>query len=390
VTGATPPLVHGMDAGLVPAVWPALTDDEVRAVLARYERRLGLGVERAVVTWRSPRPLSAAALVSLGPTSVFVKRHDQRVRTPGQLTVEHAFAALVRGRGQPVPEVLTTDDGVTVVHDDTMVYEVQARTEGIDTYRDVPSWGPFTSLGHARAAGRALARFHRAAAGFSARARPPAVLTGSTAIVSAPDPVAALGRLLADRPGLARATAGRPLLDDFIRHHVPVIGRLAGPLGRLPTQWAHGDWHPSNLTWSSLEPSAEVAGVLDLGLANRTAAVHDLAVAIERSAVDWLGAFTATGVRADWDAADALVDGYEDVRPLRPEEAAALADGVAVAHVEYALSEIEYFGDVVGSPRDMTLAYDGYFVGHSRWFESDAGVGFLDHLRARASAALGR
>ena len=132
------------------------------------------------------------------------------------------------------------------------------------------------------------ARFHQAAAGFGRPRRDPAVLMPSVALVTAPDPLMALDRLLQARPGLARAVAGRPLESDFARHLQLWVASSAPALAALQPQWVHGDWHASNLTWTSDEPTAGVAGVLDLGLSNCTFAVHDLAVAIERNTVDWL------------------------------------------------------------------------------------------------------
>ncbi|MBO0807296.1 MAG: hypothetical protein J2P32_03215, partial [Actinobacteria bacterium] len=76
-------LVHGMGADLAEPDWAPLTDAEVSAVLAGYPltdaSRAGRaggagtgedGAADAVVTWRSPRPMSAAALVRRGGTTV--------------------------------------------------------------------------------------------------------------------------------------------------------------------------------------------------------------------------------------------------------------------------------------------------------------------------------
>ena len=71
-------LVHGMGTENVVPDWPALTLAEVDAVLRRYPQA---GGARAL-TWRSPRPLSAAGLVETARGgSVFVKRHHRRVRS---------------------------------------------------------------------------------------------------------------------------------------------------------------------------------------------------------------------------------------------------------------------------------------------------------------------
>ena len=388
MSGQGPPagLVHGMGKDLVEPDWAPLTGDEVSAVLARYAGWATGGTTGAgtVVAWSSPRPMSAAGLVRHGDGTVFVKRHHTRVRSAGQLAAEHAFAAHLRARGLPVPAVWRTASGRTTVARGDFVYEVHEVVAGIDLYRDAMSWTPYLSTGHARAAGAALARLHQAAAGFTRTARPPAVLTSSCDVISAADPVAEVDAIARRRPGLARYLAGRDWRRDLARDHLPVIRRAAPLLAGLDRLWGHGDWHPSNLTWDSASPDAGVVAVFDFGLANRTFAVHDLAVALERSVVAWLDLAESGRAGVDLGGADALLGGYAEVRPLSPAEARALPEVLPVAHLEYALSEIEYFADVVASPALADLAYDTYLVGHTRWFAGPDGAAFLDHLRRRA------
>ena len=126
-----------------------------------------------------------------------------------------------------------------------------------------------------------------------------------------------------------------------------------------------------------------MSGVFDLGLANRTFAVYDLAVALERSTIDWLDLARRGRVEADLDNVDALLDGYEELHPHSELEAVALGELLPVAHIEYALSEVEYFAEVVRSETNADLAYDNYLVGHARWFEGALGSALLDHLRRR-------
>jgi Ser/Thr protein kinase RdoA (MazF antagonist) len=211
------------------------------------------------------------------------------------------------------------------------------------------------------------------------------VLMNSCAVVTAPDPLAAVARLMARRPGLASYLDRRPWRDDLTRYHLPAISRVAPLLGGLGRLWGHGDWHPSNLTWSSASPHAGVVAVIDLGLANRTFAAHDLAVAIERSAVSWLDLADTGRAGADFPAVDALLDGYQEVRPLTRTELLAVALLLPVVHLEYALSEVEYFASVVRSPGNADLAYDTYLVGHTRWFGGQEGSALLSHLRQRAA-----
>src|SRR5215470_16171476 len=314
-------LAHGMGKEPVEPDWPPLTDREVTTLLARYGRP-----GAATVSWHSPRPMSAAALVRCsGGGEVFVKRHHTSVRTAGQLAAEHALAGHLRALGVPVPAVLRlavkgdseggtgrwVGGGTTTVRSGDYLYEVHALAGGIDLYRDVLSWSPFTSLHHARAAGAALARFHRASASFGLPERPAGILTSSCAIITAADPLAEVGRLAARRPGLASYLDRRPWRENLTRYHLPAIGHLAPLLPHLGRLWGHGDWHPSNLTWTAPSPDADVAAVIDLGLANRTFAAHDLAVAIERSAVAWLDLAETGRADADIPAVDALLDGYQ-------------------------------------------------------------------------------
>jgi Ser/Thr protein kinase RdoA (MazF antagonist) len=378
MTGGTH-AVHGMGRELAEPDWPPLTDEELAAVLAGQGDTLGGVRRRPAILWRSPRPMSAAALVRLGSMTVFVKRHHISVRNPGQLAAEHAFAGHLRARGQPLPAVLRGPGGQSVLQRGEFCYEAQEAAAGIDLYRDAVSWSPYLSLGHAYAAGAALAQLHVAAASFAAPARPAAVLMNSCQVIAAPDPPAEMNRLIAARPALAAYLAGRPWPRDFAEVLAPLIGVATPRLAAVPGQWAHGDWHPSNLTWTSAAPDARVAGVLDLGLANRTAAVHDLALALERSVVSWLD-LTETGTaRADLATAGVIVDGYQSVRQLSSAEAAALPAVLPVVHLEYALSEVDYFTGVVNSPANAGLAYM-YLVGHARWFGQPAGAALLGFL----------
>ncbi len=378
-------LVHGMGKELVVPDWSPLTSAEVHTVLARYPQPPG----EEMITWRSPRPMSAAGLIRRGGVDLFVKRHHVRVRTAAQLAVEHAFIGRVRARGIPAPAVLRAKDGSTATQHGDFVYEVHERAGGLDLYRDAESWTPYTSLGHAHAAGEALARLHGAADQFPLPARSPAVLTSGCEIVVAADPLAEVKWLAGRRPGLAAYLDGRAWPDDLTRQVLPAIRRAAPLLAALPRQWGHGDWHPSNLTWTTAGPDAVVAGVFDFGLANRTFAVHDLATALERAAVSWLDLADAGRAEADLEAIDAFLDGYESVRPLSAAEAVALPEVFPVVHVEYALSEVEYFAHVVSSAANADLAYDGYLLGHAAWFATPDGTAVLDHLRRRARARSG-
>jgi len=226
-------LVHGMGKELVVPDWSPLTSAEVHTVLARYPQPPG----EEMITWRSPRPMSAAGLIRRGGVDLFVKRHHVRVRTPAQLAVEHAFIGHVRARGIPAPAVLRARDGATATQHGDFVYEVHELAGGLDLYRDAVSWTPYTSLGHAHAAGEALAALQpRIARGAGELLQRDAVAV----------PRSGAGELVAGRqPGRApvpveRAPEGRQYvleqLDGFLRARDMARDRLLHtqqPLGHV-------------------------------------------------------------------------------------------------------------------------------------------------------------
>ncbi|MGW7042380.1 phosphotransferase enzyme family protein [Streptomyces avermitilis] len=324
----------------------------------------------ARVLWRSPRPLSAAAVVERDGHRLFVKRHHSDVRTPQGLAEEHAFLRHLREHGAPVAEVLGA------LARGEWVYEVHAAGTGTDLSRDALSWSPFGSEKHARAAGAALAQLHLAAEGFDAPRRRPQHLVASFTVFAAVDPEASLEAYLRHRPDLARALAHRPWRQDLREVHLPFYEELLPYLVRLEPLWTHNDWHASNLLWD--EPSGTVSTVLDFGLSDRTTAVHDLATAIQRNTVHWPD--PARPVRLD--DLDALLEGYQEQRPLSAAESAALPALLPLVHAESTLSEMGYFHGVTGSAADTALAYDR-FVGHTRWFDGEDGTRLLNRIRTR-------
>jgi Ser/Thr protein kinase RdoA (MazF antagonist) len=159
-------------------------------------------------------------------------------------------------------------------------------------------------------------------------------------------------------------------------------------LPALKPLWTQNDLHASNLLWSDASENAKAVAVIDFGLADRTNAVHDLAQAIERNIADWIALMEhpehPEKVTVHLDALEAMLNGYESVRKLSTEEAAALAPMTALCHAEYALSEAEYFLSVLGSREKGRVATKDYLVGHARWFHSSNGARLLDWLRAWA------
>ena len=226
--------------------------------------------------------------------------------------------------------------------------------ESISTKTHFPG-RPFAARRTRTPPGQALARLHLAAQGFDAPRRKPRPLVASFTIFAARDPGAEMERYLA-----ARACACRPCGGSRL-HAMQALDLLApfhaelAPL--LPALRAALDAQRSARVESFLERCgrrcAGATAIIDFGLADRTNAVHDIAHAIERNIVEWLALVEDPAhpddVPVHFDHLEALLDGYESVRPLTREEAAALAPMTALCHAEFALSEADYFLGVLHS-----------------------------------------
>jgi Ser/Thr protein kinase RdoA (MazF antagonist) len=372
-------LVHGMGRAMEAPTWPTITRDEAVAVLAHFPAATAIEGLR----WHSPRPFSAATLIDATDGALLLKRHDHRVRTVAGLAEEHGFIDHLAEAGMPVPEVLRTADGAGAVAMGEWTYELHRQGAGDDTYRDRPSWTPFLSQHHAHAAGVALARLHRAADGFDAPSRSTQPLVASVGILSAAEPLTAAEAYVDARPPLGAFLAGRPWRRQLSSLFAAAGDGLARRVAEQRPLWTHNDWHPSNLLWSA---DGAVETVFDFGLADRTFAAHDLAIAIERTAFAWLELGEGhDDAIADPAAALSLLAGYETIRPLSHDEVDTVIRLLPLVHVEFALSEVGYFSGIVGDPEAASLAWDGYLLGHAEWFISASGQAFLAHLRVGRS-----
>lgn len=372
---------HGLDGELVEPDWPALRQDELRAVLRQSFSVIDGPLE---IVSCSPRPLSAACVIATRGGRFFVKRHHCTVRDREGLLEEHRFLSYLAHVGAQVPRVLAADSGETAIELGEWTYEVHETPPGIDLYQDAISWTPFLRAEHAFAAGEALARLHVAAEGFTAPRRKPQPLVASFTILASNDPADAMERYLAARPSLANHSGVWACALEALHLLAPFSGELARSLPALPPLWTHNDLHCSNLFWSDGSNAARATAVIDFGLADLTNPVHDIAHAIERNIVEWLVLVQDPArpeqVPIHFDHLTALLSGYEKVRPLSVAEAAALASMTALCHVEFALSEADYFLGVLRSEEKARMAYDGWLVGHASWFRG-AGARLLDAIR---------
>jgi Ser/Thr protein kinase RdoA (MazF antagonist) len=369
-----------MGVALEAPAWPAITPGEAETILAHFPEAGQLDG----LHWHSPRPFSAATLVQTSRGEFLLKRHHRLLRTPEGLAEEHAFAAHLHAAGICVPAIVAARNGSGAAVQGDWTYELHRRAPGLDLYRDRQSWTPFLTYGHAHAAGAALARLHLAARGFDAPARGALPLVASFTILPASDPLAAAEAYVSARPALAAFLGDRSWRRTLARLFEALGSGLSERLARQPPLWTHNDWHPSNLLWTA---AGTVRTVFDFGMATRTCALHDLATAIERTAIRWLKLGSGKDDSlADAEAARAILNGYRTVLPLGADEIETVARLLPLVHVEFALSEIDYFSGILAQPDQAALAWENYCIGHALWFLSPAGRDLLARIeRAGAS-----
>lgn len=377
---------HGLDGSLAEPDWPPLSLAEVRDVLGQFP---GAGHPIAILS-ASPRPFSAASVVETECGRLFIKRHARTVRDVAGLTEEHRFMQHLRTNGIGLPCVLAATNEKTAIETTDWTCEVHKIPAGVDLYADAISWTPFLSAEHARSAGTMLARMHVAAENFDAPPRKAQPIVASFSIFRSLNPGEAFRHYLDARSSIANDSQTRGDGEHAVELLAPFHEELKPLLPSLAPLWTHNDLHGSNLFWSDSTPNARATTVIDFGLTDRTNAVHDLAHAIERNIIEWLVLMNDSQIGdrlpVHLDHLRAMLDGYEEVRPLSDAEAAALAPMLALCHAEFALSEADYFLGALRSPEKARVASRNYLVGHAQWFRGPGNGKLLDPIRRWAES----
>lgn len=372
---------HGLDGALVEPDWTPLTLHELCAVLERFPTI----AEPMEILSTSPRPFSAACVIQTRSGRVFAKRHARLLRDAEGLAEEHRFMQHLATNGIGVPQVLAESSGETAIETAEWTYEVHEIPAGLDLYEEAISWTPFFSAEHARSAGEFLARMHLAASNYAAAPRKVRPLVASFTIFASEDPAASLEGYLAARPVLANDATRRHDCAEALDLLAPFYNELRPLLPALQPLWTHNDLHASNLFWSDSGSRARPTAAIDFGLADRTTPVYDLAQAIERNIVEWLplmrDANCGDRLQVHLDHLWAMLDGYEEVRPLSHAESAALAPMLALGHAEFALTEAHYFLEVLHSSEKARIATRDYLIDHAHWFRGPGREKILDPLR---------
>jgi Ser/Thr protein kinase RdoA (MazF antagonist) len=373
---------HGM--GLAPESkdWQHLQANDLLQLQAHYPCLQGV----LDLSWHSPRPFSSAAIVLAEQGEFFIKRSHGSFRTVVDLLQEHAFIQHLAQQGIAVVTVYANRQGVTATALGDWVYEVFARAQGEDVYVEQHSWKPFFYPQHAYAAGQLLARLHAAAADFPAAARQTPYLISNQNIIEAVQPQQALEQRIASSTVLRSYFAKRPLPEQFWQCLLDFQRPIQAALSQSPKIWTHNDLHGSNLIWSDATAQAHIVAVIDFGLSDLCTAAYDFAVSLERNFIDWLALADDQQALAIDDAGlTQFIHAYLSHSPVF-ERAQLAVQLLPLAHIDFALYELEYFLAISHNLSHADAAYD-YLVEHLLWFVGQPGQQLLAKMRQKIAAA---
>lgn len=377
---------HGMGLAPEPKDWKHLQLEDIRALQHFYPTLQG----EIEIVWHSPRPFSSAARIKIDEQLLFIKRSHCSFRGVDDLEQEHAFIAHLAQKGLQVPDVIAHPQG-TALQIGEWVYEVHAQADAIDLYVDQLSWKPFLYTEHAAQAGMILAKFHQAASTYRQKQKRHAqYLIPSPSLLEQPCILDAIHDRIAQSQGL-RHYFKKQIFDPQILHEIARIHAcIHAHFVKLPPIWTHNDLHASNLLWEGQGPNAKAKMVIDFGLCNLSSAAYDLAIAVERNFIDWLNLNeNQQNIQIDEAGLQAFLSAYAKTR-LDHDALKLLPQLLQIVHVDFALSELEYFVEITKNPSHADAAYWHWLVSHTQWFMSQKGQHFIQGLERMVETLIQR
>lgn len=233
----------------------------------------------------------------------FVVRHNQQHLSEANHRYRHSLISLLYERNFPVPALIPTHDGDTLLKLDNRLYEVQFFVEGQDYNPDRPQ--------HLTGIGTMLAQYHRSVNGF---AQP----RGEAFPRYHPRRVQGMTERLMECDVMGDYWASLAWYDARVAQLRAALASLNYEC--LPHRVIHGDIHAENVRFSG----DRVAALIDFDQIAWDARVVDLVDALVSFATDhsygnqmmW-GVFRGP---LDIDRAARLLDAYVAVSPLQPAE----------------------------------------------------------------------
>lgn len=377
------PTGHGMGTELEQKDWVNMTLQDLLCLQPDYPELAG----ELALLWHSPRPFSSASIVATAQGQYLIKRSHCSFRSVADLLQEHAFIQHLDAKGLEVSQVLSNAAGVTATAIGEWIYEVHHKLTAQDIYAEHHSWKSFFYPDHAYSAGQLLAKLHHAAADFCQQARDTQYLIANQRLLESTSLLQAIQQRIQASKGLRDYFQNQHFSAEFVQQLEQFHQLLLPVLPKLQRLWTHNDLHASNMLWTDNSPHAEVAAVIDFGLSDLSSVSYDVAVAIERNFVDWLQLDMPQHEDIHIDAAGLkqFIQGYVAAGGST-EQLSYVPQMMTLAHIDFALYELEYFVEITQNQSHADAAYR-YLIEHTLWFATDAGQRFIQLLQLQIASA---
>ncbi|MEB3754883.1 phosphotransferase enzyme family protein [Acinetobacter sp. MD2(2019)] len=369
-------LGHGMDGELETKDWENLNTADIQRLQFYYPQLHGA----IDITWNSPRPFSSAALIRVENQTFFVKRSHRSFRSAQDLMQEHLFISHLSKKQLRVPEILIANTGMSAIELDDWAYEIHRYSPSVDVYADTPSWKPFLYAEHAWQTGAMLANLHLAAQDYDVVVgRTARYLVSTQQLLESDYLVPALQTRIESSRALSDYFKDKTLDSTLLLQLGQIHQKIVQPLQACQKIWTHNDLHASNLLWDAEDQTAKIAAVIDFGLCDRTSKVYDFAITIERNFIDWLALKNSNDIQIDYVGLEQFLRGYA-ANMQTFEHFDIVPDLLTIVHVDFAMSELEYFVAITHNLSHADAAYQDWLIAHTAWFFRVQGQQFKQKL----------
>jgi homoserine kinase type II len=280
--------------------------EELTRCLGHYE----LGHVESLQKFTRGSKRSPKVVITAAAGKFLFKRRAKGRDDLAKVTFTHQIQQALAARGFPLPGLISTREGKTILVLDSNVYEM---------FRYVVGGGYDGSSQATRSAGRTLALYHSLLADFRSEFRPPSGSYHDADGIRQAVRTTISAMPLANRPPAEVITAVAQGLAESYR----LCGQQAEAAGldAWPEQIVHGDWHPGNMLFRD----RAVVAVVDYDAARLQRRVIDLANgALQFSIVGGGDDITVWPDHVDLPRLCQFMKGYVEVSPVDVKELQAI------------------------------------------------------------------
>jgi homoserine kinase type II len=278
------------------------TPEELTRCLEHYD----LGQVESTQEFPRGSKRSPKVIITAAAGKFIFKRRAKGRNDLAKVTFTHQIQQILADRGFPLPGLVPTREGKTILVLDSNVYEM---------FRYVGGGGYDGSLKATRSAGRTLASLHSLLADFHSEFHPPSGSYHKASSIPKAMRTTISVLPLEKRPPIKAVKGMTRWLAESYRFCGEQVD--AAGLSLWPKQIVHGDWHPGNMLFCD----QEIAAVVDYDAARLQQRVIDLANGALQFSIIGGGDDIALWLdEVDLPRFVAFMQGYVEVSPVSSQE----------------------------------------------------------------------